>query len=775
MAGKRRAVAGPPAEAPVDQGPRPTWKRRLVKVLKWGTVTGLVLALLGVAGFVYLYKTTDIPEPDASLLTNASFVYYDDGETELGRYATQFRDSLALGEMPQNIQDAVVAAEDRTFWTNSGIDPKGILRAVFNNAKGGSTQGASTITQQYVKILYLTQEQSYQRKVKEAILSLKIQREYSKEEVLEGYLNTIYFGRGAYGVQAAADVYFDKPAAKLSLREAAVLASVLNDPNDLDPADGRSAKRDLRGRYEYVLSSMADAGVVEDAEAERAAKRLPAFPKQDAEDSYGGQKGHALTLIKNQLLGLRKVDGEPFSEEEIDGGGLRVTTTLTKGAMDAAQEGVQEVRPDFPGQKDLHVGVASVEPGTGALRGFYAGQDYLDSQLNWAVAGGQAGSTFKPFAVATALKEGYALEDTFDGNSPYVAEDGSEFENQGDEDYGSAVSLTKATQDSINTAFIDLTIGMDDGPEKIIATAEAMGIPPEKARKKDAYGIPTSTLGLEPISGVALGSQTVSPINMANAYATIAAKGMAAEVFVIKEVTDADGNVLYEHKVADDRAISADIAADTTYALQQVVEDGSGFEAPLDDGRPVAGKTGTATKTGGAVSSSWFAGFTPQLSTAVMYVRGTGNGQLDDWLPASEDGRSGYFGGNYPAKTWHEVMTRDLEGEPVEEFPEPAFVDGVAPEEGHAPYTPPPPPPPPEPPKPPKTTKQPTLDPDPTTVPPTSEPTSAPPTSEPSPETPPTQPTQPTEPTLPGPQDPQPPGLLPGHQRQQRRRRAGVR
>ncbi|WP_134765826.1 transglycosylase domain-containing protein [Nocardioides sp. 1609] len=726
-----------------------TWKRRVLKVFKWGFITGLVLTLIGIAGFVYLYKTTDIPEPNAELLTNATFVYYDDGETELGRFATQFRDSLSYEEMPQNMKDAVVAAEDQSFWTNNGIDPKGILRAVFNNASGGSQQGASTITQQYVKILYLTQERSYERKVKEAILSLKIQREYSKEQVLTGYLNTIYFGRGAYGIEAAADVYFSKKAADLTLRETAVLASVLNNPNGLDPADGKAVRLELKGRYEYVLGAMASEGYITDEESEQARRKLPKFPEQDVEDSYGGQTGHALTLIKNQVLGLTNSEtGVPFTEEEIDGGGLRITTTLTSKAMDAAREGVEEVRPKgFPGAKDLHMAAATVEPGSGALRGFYAGQDFLESQLNWAVAGGQAGSTFKPFAVAAGLKQGFALKDTFDGNSPYEIEGtDAEVENQGDEDYGSSVSLTQATEDSINTAFIDLTLAMDDGPESIIETAEAMGIPPAKARKRGAYGIPTSSPGLDPVTGVALGSQTVSPINMANGYATIANEGVAADVHVISKVVNKAGDVLYEHKVTGDRAISADIASDVSYAMQQVTEAGSGTRANLDDGRPIAGKTGTATKDGGAVSSSWFVGFTPQLSTAVMMVRGVGNGQLDDWVPASDDGVDGYFGGNYPARTWKAIMERDLEGVDPEDFPEPAFVDGEAPSEGHAPYTPPPPAP--------STTRQPpktpSIDPDPpTSDPPTSEPTQEPPTTTQPPSTPPDPPETSTPPDPP--------------------------
>ncbi|MFB9315470.1 transglycosylase domain-containing protein [Nocardioides plantarum] len=694
----RARLGRSPKKGKVAKQDRPpkTWKSRLKRFFLWSTVAGLVLALVAVGGFIYLYRTTDIPEPNAEFLTNASIVYYDDGKTEVGRYALQNRESISFDDMPEVMKQAVVAAEDETFYSNNGIDTKGIVRAVFNNASGGSTQGASTITQQYVKILYLNQERSYKRKVKEAILSLKIQREQSKDQVLAGYLNTIYFGRGAYGIQAAANAYFDKPAKELGLREAAVLASVLNDPNDLDPADGIDTRRRLKGRFQYVLDRMAKAGDITQADAETAKKQLPKFPKIKAQSAYGGQRGHMLTLIKDQLLDLDKKDGSPFTEDEIDGGGLRITTTLQPKIMKAVQAGIEEVKPtertdQFKSPSQLHAAAATVEPGTGALRGFYAGQDYLKSQINWAIAGGQAGSTFKPYALAAGLKDGYSLKDTFDGNSP-IDVGGTEFENQGEGgsgDYGPAVSLLEATEKSINTAYIDLTDSMNDGPKKIIRMAQAMGVPGSKASKTKPFGIPTTSGELNPETGVALGSATVSPINMANGYATIANEGVAAQVYVIKKVEDRDGEVLYEHKVTDKRALNADIASDVSYALQQTADVGSGMSAKLDDDRPIAGKTGTATKTGGAVSSSWFVGFTPQLSTAVMYVRGPGNGQLDGWLPATDDGKLGYFGGNYPAKTWKAIMTRELDGVEVEDFPEPANVDGDAPDDGHAPYVPP--------------------------------------------------------------------------------------
>ena len=254
MSAKRRAAGPAVTRKPRKPG---TNRRRLRRVLKWFLIVALVGTLLLIGGFVYLYRTTPIPDPNKDFQTQTSFVYYDDGKTEVGQFATQNRQIISLSKMPDNLQNAVIAAEDRTFYTNSGIDPKGIVRAAFNDARGGATQGASTITQQYVKILYLTQERSVSRKVHEAILSLKLQKQQSKQQILEGYLNTIYFGRGAYGVQAAAKAYFGVDANELTLRQSAVLASVLNNPSAFDPANGKSNKLALLARYRYVLGGMA--------------------------------------------------------------------------------------------------------------------------------------------------------------------------------------------------------------------------------------------------------------------------------------------------------------------------------------------------------------------------------------------------------------------------------------------------------------------------------------------------------------------------------------
>ncbi len=647
------------------------------RIAKWTGLVVLAGFLLGVAAFAYGYAATDIPDPNKDFQTQTTMVYYADGKTELGRFADQNRTSISLSEVPQHVQDAVIAAEDRTFYTNKGIDPKGIIRAAFSNARGNATQGASTITQQYVKIYYLSSDRTITRKVKEAFLSLKLQRTESKNEILQGYLNTIYFGRGAYGIQAAAQAYFDRDAKDLNVRQGAALAAILNSPENYDPADGKAAKERLTNRYQYVLDGMAKMQTLSSADVAKAEERLPKFPEKRKQDSYGGQRGHMLTLVKKQL------QAEGFSDSDIQGGGLRITTTFTRKAMNAASAAVREQRPK--GLKGLHVAVASIDTKTGALRGMYGGQDYLESQINWAVAGGSPGSAFKPFALAAGIKDGYSLKSTFQGNSPYVFPNGKDRvvnEGPGDgNDYGSAVDLIKATAESINTAFVDLTMSMSDGPQKILDTAVDMGIP----RKAP---------GLQPTSGISLGSATISPIDMANAYATIADNGVAKDWFVIAKVTDRDGKQLYKEPTKTTRALPADIDSDVSYALQQVVKQGTGKGAQAL-GRPAAGKTGTATNADGAVSSSWFVGYTPQISTAVMYVRGDGNDNLSCTQPTGKSCTPGYlvpyFGAVYPAQTWTATMQRIMQGMDVEQFPAPAYVEATKQDAGHQPlpsYTP---------------------------------------------------------------------------------------
>jgi membrane peptidoglycan carboxypeptidase len=567
------------------------------------------------------------------------------------------------------MQHAVVAAEDRTFWTNKGVDFKSIVRAAFSNARGNATQGASTITQQYVKFLYLSVEHlSVKQKIKQIFLSLKLQHEESKQQILAGYLNTIYFGRDAYGVEAAAQAYFGEDSSQLTVPQAAMLSAIVNSPNFLDPTGNKTERAALLARYRYVLGGMVKLGYLDAGKEEQAAAHLPKVVTEAHSDQYGGQRGFMLTMVKKELLNLG------FSEEQIDGGGLHVTTTFNRKVMSADRKAVQTRKPH--GLKQLHVGVASVNVANGALEGFYGGQNFLTSQLNYAtLPSASVGSSFKPFALAAALKQGFTLNSTFDGNSPYTFPDGTTVHNEGEAEgqsdgtsYGSHINLIYALQQSVNTAFVDMTASMKDGPDAIKSTALAMGIP--------------KTDDVQANSRIALGSASIAPVDMANAYSTIANRGVEHSWYVIKKVTDSSGKVLYKHKVASKRVIPKNVADDVSYAMQQVINGGTGENAKAL-GRAAAGKTGTATNQNGDVDSSWFVGFTPQVSTAVMYMKGTGHESLVGYLVP-------YFGATYPTETWTTAMSGILAGVPVATFPPEVALNGTPPSSGHAPYTPPP-------------------------------------------------------------------------------------
>lgn len=664
MSGTRSSNPGPrkPTKSPKTRAARGSrWRRWVQRLL----ILGIVGVLLMVAVFYFAYRSTTIPQPNSVYQAQSTLVYYSNGKNKLGTFATQNRESVSLDKIAKPMQDAVVAAEDRTFWTNKGIDPKGILRAAFSNAKGNATQGASTITQQYVKILYLTQQRTIKRKIKEAFLSLKIQQQESKQQILEGYLNTIYFGRGSYGIQAAAQAYFNEDAKDLKPAQAAMLAAIINSPNYLSPDGSKDGRQALLDRYDYVLDGMVQAGTLDAGVRDKIQGKLPKVVKPSTLDAYGGQRGFMMTLVKDQLIKIG------FSQEQIDTGGLRVTTTLTRKGMGATKRGVLEQRPK--GLPNLHVASASIDVKTGALIGFYGGQNYLKSQLNWAKIGDAPGSAFKPFALATGIEAGFSLKDTFDGNSPYKFPDGLTVKNEGEgtgENLGSHISLLEATEKSVNTAYVDMTAAIPHGPQKVKDTAIKMGIPAD-------------TSGLDANATIALGQATVSPISMANSYSTIANGGKAHPWYVIKSVKRAsDGKTLWAHHKKTTRAIPDDVSRDVSYALQETVKNGTGQNA-LALGRPAAGKTGTATNDKGMVISSWFVGYTPQVSTAVMYVRGNGRKTLEGYLPE-------FFGAVYPCKTWTSVMDKLLAGEPSESFPPPANLDGTAPTSGHEPYTPPP-------------------------------------------------------------------------------------
>ncbi len=632
--------------APKGSRAKRFWKRLGLTAL----VAFIVVGLSGMGAFFFLYATTDLPDPNADFQTNTTFIYYRDGEEKLGSLAVQNRQTISYAEMPQLMKDAVVAAENRTFWEDPGFSVTGIARGAFSIATGGEVQGGSTITQQYIKILYLDSGQRLSRKVRELMLAIKMGRELPKEQILEGYLNTIYFGRGAYGIQAAARSFFLKDAKDLTLEEAAALAAILNNPAAFNPSGGEEKLEKLLGRYQYVLDGMLEMGAITQAEHDRAHPALPEFPEVPVNDRYGGWKGFLIKEVENEL------EEKGFSEAEIQGGGLQIITTLDKSMQAAAAKTgkeypkkAAEAAAGDPDPADLHVAITSVDTATGGILALYGGPDFVKNSRNWATTPRAAASTFKAFATVAGLRDGFGLNSVFNGNTFTPRGDSKTIRNEFSHQYG-PVTLRRATADSINTAFVDMTEQMDDGANKVAAAANDAGAPTNR--------------GWNINNRIALGAAEVSPVNMASAYATFANSGERNEAHIVDRVLDRNGDVVYAATANGEQTIDENVAANVTDALTSVVSEGTGTRASAL-GRPVAGKTGT-NDIDGDITSAWFVGYTKQISTAVMYV--AGDSGVEDLETFKRPQDSTFFGSTWPLMTWVDYMTAATDGMPVEQF-----------------------------------------------------------------------------------------------------------
>ncbi len=634
MAQSKGPAKRTPAKRPAAAPPRA--KRHW---LRWLIVTVLVLAGIGFAVFAFLLARTTVPTPNDVATSEATIVYWADGTTELGRLGDSTRRSIALADVPIEVQHAVLAAEDRSFYEHGGVSPLGIGRAVLNNLTGGSTQGGSTITQQYAKNAFLSQERSWDRKVKEALLAFKLETVVSKDEILGNYLNTIYFGRGAYGIEAAAIAYFGVPASELTVEQGAVLASIIKSPSGLAPEESEAA---LEARWNYVLDGMVEQGWLTPKQRKNA--DFPKIKKLKAKDRLGGQTGFLLTMVEQQLAELG------FDETEIQRGGLRITSTFDRDAQRAATAAVRKVGPTS-GTDGLRIGLASVRPGTGEIVAIYGGQDFIDDQINNATRTfAQAGSTFKPFALAAATEQEVPLTTILPGDSPATV-DGYTFSNYGDKSYG-PVTLLQATENSINSAYV--TLESDIGVQSVADAAVRAGVPAETP------GMDLDALDLTFV----LGTASPSGLDMANAYATFAAHGARATPSVVTKVVGPNDGLLFQLDVKTDTAFEAPVADTVTYALNRVIENGTGSTARAL-GRPAAGKTGTTDGN----KSAWFVGYTPQLATAVLMAKEDADG-----IPVSLSGTGGLStvtGGSFPAAIWTAFMSAALEGQPVEKFAPP--------------------------------------------------------------------------------------------------------
>ena len=614
----------------------PSWRQVLA-------VLGL-LVLAGAATFAILVARTTVPAPNDVATAQTTIVYWDNGKTELGRLGSSNRISVPLSQVPVAVQHAVLAAEDRGFYTEGGFSPAGIGRAIINNVKGGDLQGGSTITQQYAKNAFLTQDRTIARKLHELVLAVKLDTSVSKDQILEDYLNTIYFGRGAYGIETASQQYFGKPVAKLDLGQAAALAAIIRSPGGYNP-DTNLDK--LKGRWNYVLDGMVSESWI--TPAQKAGAVFPTFVAKKPVNHWSGPNGYLLDAVRKALL------HQGFSEDDIATGGLRVISTFNIKAQSAALKAVKAEAPST-GRKGLRIGLAAVKPGTGEVVAMYGGPDFVTAPLNNATqAVGQAGSTFKPFALAAGIEAGVGLDSKWNGNSG-VTIDGYKVNNYGNESWGQ-ISLLTGTEKSVNSVYVALSQKV--GYDKVVDAAVRAGIP-------------ATTPALDPVRSVALGVASPHPLDVASAYATFADHGHQVDPTVLLEVRGANGGVLYKHDPTPKQAFSPEVADTVTFALGKVVTNGTGVAARAL-GRPAAGKTGTTNEN----KSAWFVGYTPDLAAAVMFVKDDASG--NPMTLSGVGGMNSVTGGSFPTRIWTAFMKGALEGTPVSQFDTPPAMPSDSP------------------------------------------------------------------------------------------------
>ncbi|WP_330251665.1 penicillin-binding protein [Nocardia sp. NBC_00565] len=604
--------------------------------------------------FVLVYWSAEIPDPSSVQSNQIATILAADGTTVIAKVVPPDgnRVPVPLSDVPRPVRDAVLSAEDRNFYSNPGYSTSGFLRAVRDNIQGkDDAGGGSTITQQYVKNAFLGSERTLTRKMRELIIAAKMARQWSKDDILAAYLNTIYYGRGSYGIAAASKAYFNKPAPELTLAEGVVLASVIRTPSILDPENHLA---DLKARWRYVLDGMVEMGVLAPGirDATVFPQILPINEISDVNEARGPEG-----LIRTQVL--RELRASGISEHELSTGALQITTTIDANAQRAALGAIHD-RLD-PQPPELRGAVVSIDPRTGAVRAYYGGSDGIG--FDFAQAPLQTGSAFKPFAVIAALQQNIPLTRILD-SSP-VTDHGTNITNVDGESCGKC-SMAEALKRSLNTSFYRLTMSMSDGPKAIADAAHQAGIPAE------IPGVAGKTLtedGGRPLNGIVLGQYLVRPIDMASAYATIANSGVYQQPYFVQRVVAGDGRVLLDRGDQQvgkqlppgQQRIPRGIADNTTEAMIPIAAYSNGHS--LAGGRPSAAKTGT-TQLGETEQNkdAWMIGFTPSLSTAVW----VGTEQSE---PIQTARGADIYGSGLPSDIWKQMMDGALDGTPIEEFP----------------------------------------------------------------------------------------------------------
>ncbi|MBV7363151.1 transglycosylase domain-containing protein [Actinomycetaceae bacterium TAE3-ERU4] len=612
------------------------WGKRILWGLLWLSLIGIILAgIIFIASF-YLIK---VPSVDEAVRAQRSVVYYADGKEEIGSLSRVNRRIIDTTKIPKYVGLAVVASEDRTFFENNGVDLKGIARAFWNNLRGGKRQGASTLTQQYVENYYTGSRGGYIGKYREAILALKINQTQTKQEILNNYLNTIYFGRSAYGIEAAARAYFDKSAKDLTVSEAAMIAGIIPAPSSWDPAKNRpQAER----RWERVIKLMAEDGWITPQQKQEA--KFPKFIEKTTFVQRAGNSGYLLDQVSAEAVKDAGMD-----KEDLKNGGYRIVTTVVK----ARQDEMEQTIKDMPkgASPNLHVGMISVDNATGGILAEYPGSDYAKSQRNIVTEDTlHPGSTFKPFTLMAALEEGKTIYNTYSGSSPasFPGLPNWHPSNFGGISYG-RVTLRKATALSINTAYLRLNYDLGASKTKDMAIN---------------MGIPADTVGLDDALSNTLGTCSVHLIDLAQAYTTLANYGSQRPVHIIREIRDSNNKVVYSAPTKRQQVLDPNIAKNVLIAMGDVVAYGSGENAQIRGWRP-AGKTGTSNDNKSAV----FVGLVPQVTTVVGMFQTGKNGAEDTITPFG--GYREITGGSIPSELWKDYMDKALKDLTPERFERP--------------------------------------------------------------------------------------------------------
>ncbi|WP_378673826.1 transglycosylase domain-containing protein [Nocardia sp. GCM10030253] len=618
------------------------------------------------AVFLVAYTTVSVPQPGDLRTNQVATILAADGNTVLSKVVPPEgnRTDVTIEQIPPHVRNAVIAAEDRDFYTNPGFSISGFARAARDNILGKeSAGGGSTITQQYVKNALVGDERSLTRKMHELVISAKMARQWSKDEILAAYLNTIYFGRGAYGIDAAAKAYFGKPVQELTAAEGAVLAATIQQPSGLDPEKNPEG---AKTRWNYVLDGMVSGGNLK--ADERQGMQFPqVVPLSTTKDKTldTGPEG----LIKTQVL--KELSTAGISEQELNTAGLSITTTIDPKAQQAAVDAATKKMQGEPDQ--LRTAVVSVDPRTGAVRAYYGGSD--GQGYDFANAGLQTGSSFKVFGLAENLELGIPLSQMYD--SAPLTVNGIKITNVEGEQCGMC-TIAEALKRSLNTSFYRMQLDMQNGPNKIADMAHKLGIPETIPGVGKTLTEPD---GSGPNNGIVLGQYQARVLDMASAYATLAASGTYHAPHFVQKVVTADGQVLLDRgDVAGERRVSEAVADNVTAAMKPIAAWSRNHN--LSGGRESASKTGTAQLLDtGENKDTWMVGYTPSLSTAVWV------GSVDN-TPLRNYSGGMIYGSGLPSDIWKATMDGALQGTPNETFPKPAPIKGQAGvPEWSAPYT----------------------------------------------------------------------------------------